>query len=110
MKKILSTILVALAFSLTSGLTAGGNEPKPSPESMVVCAAGNGAGISEQSLPETINSEGCVPFGDNHCAACLISLEQQGCKIVDVIVMPFRNEEYGVNFPGTSYLLSCVKP
>jgi hypothetical protein len=110
MKKILSTILVALAFSLNSGLTAGGNEPKPSPESMVICGSGNGTGISGISVPETINVERCELFEDGNCAACLISIEQQGCKIVDVILTHFWREEYGVTVPGTSYLLSCVKP
>jgi len=110
MIKILTTIFITLAFSFTSVLCAGADVPKPSPESMLICGTGLGDLISAHSLPDSINAERCEPNFVNKCAPCLISLEQQGCMIVDVIVMTFRIEEYGVNHPGTSYLLSCVKP
>jgi len=110
MKMIMNIILVVLAFSWISGASADNRAKKQSPESFVMCGSGNGGGISERSLPETINGESCVPYGDSYCAACIISLENQGCKIVDVVVTHFRNEGNGVIVPGTSYLLSCVKP
>ena len=67
-------------------------------------------GVSERSLPDTINGEKCLPFSGNACASCIISLENQGCTIVDVIVTHFRKEGEATTVPGTSYLLSCIKP
>jgi hypothetical protein len=110
MKIIMNVILIVIAFSFISGVSADKGSRKQSAESFVMCGSGNGAGISERSLPETINGERCMPFGDSYCAACIVSLENQGCKIVDVVVTHFRNEDNGVIVPGTSYLLSCAKP
>ena len=105
MKKYVIAILVALAFSWVSGVSA----KEESPESMMTCGGGNGGSISVLSIPETINGEGCPPFMEGACASCIISLEDQGCKLVDVIVTHFRPPE-SVTVSGTTYLLSCVKP
>lgn len=109
MKVFINLILIVLAFTWVSGVYADKGVKKQSPESFIMCGSGNGAGISERSLPETINGERCVPYGDSYCAACIISLENQGCKIVDVVVTHFRDEG-SIVVPGTSYLLSCVRP
>ena len=110
MKIIINVIVLLLAFCWISGVSADNRNKKLSPESFIMCGAGNGGGVSERSLPETINGERCLPFSGNACAACIISLENQGCKIIDVVVTHFRNEGDGTVVPGTSYLLSCVKP
>ena len=108
MKKIVIAILVFFAFSWISVVSAGdwhgkrGNWPRTgSPESTVTCAAGNGAIISNRSVPNTINVDECEGFV-GLCAPCIISLEDQGCKIVDVVVThkPPHNSM-------TTYLLSC---
>ena len=76
MKKVVTAMLVLFTLFWVSGVSADRESGKRSPESMLVCGSGNGAGISSRSLPGTINAEFCEPFGDSHCAACLISLEQ----------------------------------
>ena len=108
MKMIMNVILVVIAFSWISGVSAGNGSGKQSPESIVTCS---GAGTTHPSLPETINAEQCVPWGAS-CASCIISLENQGCEVVDVTSTNFiSHETHGtVIHTGTTYLLSCVKP
>ena len=103
MKKIIILILAALAFSWTPVMSA-----EQSPESVVTCGVNLGDFISIASVPETINVEQCTPWEDS-CATCVISLENQGCGVVDVVVTHFREPESAV-VTGTTYLLSCVKP
>ena len=104
MKKIIISFLVVLAFSWASGVAAD-----QSPESFMTCASGNGDGIKALSLPSSINADKCPKFIDGVCADCIISLENQGCKLVDVVVTHLMNPEIGT-VPGTTYLLSCAKP
>jgi len=104
MKKIIILILAALAFSWTPVVSA-----EQSPESFMTCASGNGDGIKAISVPATINIDQCPPFGAVSCADCIISLENQGCKMVDVVVTHLMNPDLGT-VPGTTYLLSCAKP
>ncbi len=105
-QKIMIAILVLFAFSWLVGcedyvVSASDLTSTESPESLVTCAAGNGDIISNGSVPETINVEQCRPFEDV-CAPCIISLEDQGCEIVDVVVTQFP--EFKIM---TTYLLSC---
>lgn len=108
-KMILNILLVALAFAWISGVSADNGSGKQSPESFMTCASGNGDGIKAISVPATINIDQCPPFGDVSCADCIISLENQGCKFMDVIVTHLMHPD-GVTVPGTTYLLSCAKP
>jgi len=109
MKKIIISILAVLAFSWISAVSAGEYPSKGSPESVVTCGVNLGQIISIASVPETINVEQCTPWEDS-CATCVISLENQGCGIVDVVVTHFFREPPGVFATGTTYLLSCVEP
>ena len=110
MKKIVIAILIFFAFSWISVVSAGDRHGKRvnwpgtgSPESTVTCAAGNGDIISNRSVPETINVDQCRGFVDS-CAPCIISLEDQGCKIVDVVV---THAPAPPPSSMTTYLLSC---
>ena len=80
------------------------NKGHRSPESIVTCGAGVGSTVSIVEVAEPISVEQCVSW-EGRCAPCISSLENQGCKIIDVIVSHFENDK-----TMTSYLLSCVKP
>ena len=108
MMKIFIIMFVALAFSLTSVLSAGADALKPSPESVVTCQA-FGGGIYKAivlSVATGINTDQCIQLPDVAlpCSQCISSLEEQGCKTLNV--------DTGVsnNFPIVTYFLSCAKP
>jgi len=109
MMKILTTIFLALAFSLTSVVSAGSDALKPSPESVVTCQIAGGVGYINVgwSVPAAINTEQCFQPPDTGlpCAPCIISLENQGCRTVDVVTGISNNI-----YPIVTYLLSCAKP
>lgn len=109
MKLIINIMLIVLAFTWLSGVSADKGMKKQSAESFVTCASGNGDGIKAVSLPSMMNADQCPPFGDISCADCIISLENQGCNLVNVVVTHLMNPEIGT-VPGTTYLLSCAKP
>ena len=109
MMKIFTTMLVALAFSLTSALCVGSDSTKPSPESIVTCQTVGPAyyGVVATSVPTAINTEQCSESPEGFaasCAHCIRALEDQGCNIVDVAAGK-SNE-----IPNVTYFLSCVKP
>ena len=111
MKKLVIAILVVVAFCWISVVSAENRRGEESPESIVTCVNNAGHGphrLLNRSFPETINGEQCrTPVPDvtpDPCAPCIISLEDQGCKIVDVVVTHVADE--GINVPVT-YLLSC---
>ena len=109
MKVIINVILAVLAFTWISGVSAGNGSNNQSPESMMTCGGGVGGSISVVSVPDFINKEGCPAYQEGACASCIISLENQGCKVIDVVVTHFRFPE-SVASTGTTYLLSCAKP
>ena len=109
MKIVINMIAIVLAFSWISVLSANNNSNKQSVESFMTCASGNGDGIKAVSLPSTINADQCPPFGDVSCADCIISLEKQGCNLINVVVDHLMNPEIGA-LPATTYLLSCTRP
>ena len=105
MKKIIISILAVLAFSWTPVVSAD-----QSPESVVKCLDGGGRFlVVAKSISEAINAEQCNPHSDSQtlywCSACISSLENQGCKLVDVDVASLEQ-----NTTVLTYLLSCVKP
>ena len=109
MKKLVIAILVVVVFSWISVVSAENRRGEESPESIVTCL--NGAGthlLLNRSFPETINGEQCRTWEPDiepdPCAPCIISLEDQGCKIVDIIVTQIAED--GIHIPAT-YLLSC---
>jgi len=110
MNKITILTLVACIPLAASDLSANNKlHKKNSPESIVSCAAGNGDFLSLVSVPESLDIGSCKAFLDT-CAPCIISLENQGCKVVDVKLSHIPRPSGGVPITATSYLLSCVKP
>jgi hypothetical protein len=112
MKKIVFVMLVVLAFTWISIVSAGNwpnkraNWPvKESPESIVTCLSGAELLVLSRSVHGTINLEQCKVWPADpidECSPCITSLEGQGCKIVDV----------GMTSPpdvavAVTYLLSC---
>lgn len=87
MKKLIQLLLVSCVLIWSTGVFAGmpGNSPVESPESRVACSAGNGDIILFADISVSLNMEKCTPFEDT-CAPCISSLENQGCKFIDVIV------------------------
>ena len=108
MKMIVSVMLIVLGFSWISGVSAD-KQGKQSPESFMTCASGNGDGINAISVPATINLDMCMKWEDSNCADCIISLENQGCKLIEVVVTHLMNPTLGT-VAGKTYLLSCVDP
>lgn len=103
MKKIIILILAALAFSWTPVVSA-----EQSPESVVTCASAGDHRVVCKSISEAINDEQCKTHhtgGPDLCSPCISSLENQGCKMVDVVV-----ENVAVGETLLTYLLSCVTP
>jgi len=117
MKRIAITILVAFTFLWISDVSGGnwqGNnffkKFARSPESTLTCWNG---GVQTYSTPEFIDVSQC-PHTINSCATCIISLEDQGCRIIDAVV---RNPTTSMDSEGKiiyygdiTYLLSCIKP
>ena len=109
MKKIVIAILVVVAFSWVSVVSAENRRVDESPESIVWCLSALGTHLVQtRSLPETINAEKCrVGEPDRYpdpCAPCIISLEEQECKIIDVNVAHVT--ESGLD-TSVTYVLSC---
>ena len=114
MKNIVIAILVFFAFFWISVVSAGdghgkrGNWPvKESPESIVTCADAGTHLVLSRSVPGTINLEQCKVWepdvSPDPCAPCITSLEEQGCKIVDVGVSGLSGQAN----VAVTYLLSC---
>ena len=103
MRKIFTVIFLALGLSFITGVSAD-----QSPESIVTCSTGNAYDVGALSIAGAVNTESCT-LHENTCATCITSLEDQGCKVIDVVVEPTRFEGYG-DFITVTYLLSCVRP
>ena len=109
MKLFLNLLMVGFAFTWISGVSADNQSKKDSPESVVTCQTFGplNYGVIALSLPAAINTEQCSQTPDDlaaSCAPCISSLENQGCRIVDVVTGK-SNE-----IPNVTYLLSCIKP
>lgn len=109
MKLIVNIIMIFFAFTWISSVYADKGFLNPSPESIVTCQAGGPQiyMVVSMSLPAAINAEQCIETPDNIpglCAPCIVSLEDQGCRNIDVVT-GISNE-----FPIVTYLLSCAKP
>jgi len=110
MKKLIQLSLVSCVLILITVVFAGAEQ---SPESIVTCASGNGDDILTADVAASLNMEHCTPFKDT-CAPCVTSLENQGCKFIDVVVthlvVPFAASPeviLGRAISSASYLLSC---
>ena len=110
MNKIAVLTLIACLPLAVSDLSANNkSHKKNSPESIVTCAAGNGDTLSIISVPDTFDMGHCKAFLDT-CAPCIISLENQGCQVIDVKLSHIPRSNDGVPITATTYLLSCVDP
>jgi len=104
MKSIMIALLIIFSFSLISVVSAGNKPSKESPESFVDCVNFD---IASRSTPEFVNLDQCPYFqSQSSCASCIISLEKQGCKVVDYIVSHPVNPDGDVSTKIT-YMLSC---
>ena len=110
MKKLVQLLLFSCVLIWSTCVFAGfpGNRPVQSPESRVACSAGNGDIIAFADISVSLNMELCSPWVDK-CAPCISSLENQGCKFIDVISRINVVGELGSYFAGSNsiYLLSC---
>ena len=86
MNQITNMIVLVLSVIWISSAYAGKGFMKVSPESIMTCGGGNGNSISVLSVPTTINTDECPTWVDSVSASCIVSLENQGCKVVDVVV------------------------
>ena len=112
MKKIVCAILTVLACSWIPGVSADKGSGKQSPESIVSCVGEFTFVVLYRSIPEPINGEQCRTYDiiqpPDPCAPCITSLENQGCKVIDVVVTNIKADD---NFDvGATYMMSCVKP
>ena len=109
MKKLIQLLLISCVLILSTVVFAGARQ---SPESIVTCGAGNGEVILSADVAASLIMDQCEPFKDT-CAPCVTSLENQGCKFIDVVVThlvePFYLEgvTLGRTKSNASYLLSC---
>lgn len=102
MKKIISTIFSVLAFFTISGAYAD-----QGPESIVTCGLPAYVVLSH-SLAGAVNAELCTE--EHTCATCIPSLEDQGCKVIDVVVNPIRGRNQAGEELSVTYFLSCSPP
>jgi hypothetical protein len=105
MKIIVSSMLLVLAIFTTQGGYAD-----QSPESIVTCA-NHPFFVFSHTVPGAVNTELCT--WEHSCATCIPSLEDQGCKVVNVVVKPWRVSDNPTDYcsiPMVSYFLSCNRP
>ena len=102
MKKLVSAIFSVLAFFTISGAYAD-----QSPESIVTCV-GNQYFVLSHTLSGAVNTELCT--GEHTCATCIPSLEDQGCKVIDVVPKPLRFRDAEGEGTAVTYFLSCGPP
>ena len=103
MKKLVSAIFSVLAFFTISCAYAD-----QSPESIVSCNH-NGYYLSAQTISAAVNDELCT-WAEDKCATCISSLEDQGCKVIDVDFQTNRFVEELDKLDDllvATYLLSC---
>ena len=102
MRKIFTFIFLVLGLSFITGVSAD-----QSPESIVTCA-GPEYYVEAQSISGAVSTESCTVY-ENKCATCISSLEDQRCKIIDVVMETVGIDGFG-DLLTVTYLLSCVKP
>ena len=118
MKNLYLAFAAIAAFSFASGVYADKGKANQSPDSILMCTDLTQHGVFSvlsTSIPSEINADQCrtldIVEQPDLCAACISSLEAQGCKIIDVDVVQVEDAEFV--FPGhakVTYLISCSKP
>ena len=84
MKRILVALPAVFALSIAFAGPSSVDLPfDPSPETTVTCWRG---AISTFSAPgEIMGQSQCQPWSASTCADCIVSLEQNGCKVIRAI-------------------------
>jgi len=102
MKKTISVIFFVFSFFAISVAYAD-----QSPESMVTCG-GAVYSVLSHSLAGVANTELCTE--EHTCATCIPSLEDQGCKVINVVPKPVRYRNEAGELNTVTYFLSCSRP
>ncbi len=109
----LATLFLAVAVYVLMGIGEAAaddksNKKQQKPDSIVRCESfAPGYFSANSTAPTSVNLDQCV---NGQCSPCIRSLENQGCKIVDVItnVIPEGNLRFGGH--SVTFLLSCERP
>jgi hypothetical protein len=123
MRKLATLFLPVAVYALMGlGTAAADNDSKKSqekPDTIITCEGWAGAYVViNGTAPGSVNAETrshCVSLS-SECSPCIRALENQGCKVVDVVVSNGARPETGgpvaVNpeDPRATFLLSCEKP
>ena len=106
MKKLIQLLLVSFVLIWSTGVFADapGNSSTQSPESLVSCLSVETHAILSHSISGVVNTDQCILR--ESCSPCITSLEEQGCKVVDVVVTNLVVAEDNSRAMAT-YLLSC---
>ncbi len=119
----------ALCLVLLGTVAAGrGRRSEPKPDSLVGCigapAGGGGVGryvVQNLTIPTSFDAIGCFdpeapefPIGaGSTCSACIQSLENQGCKVLDVNLSLADSGLFAqgvvVTLPHAVFVLSCER-
>ena len=127
MRKLATLFLVVAAYALMC-LGVATADPDDSgkrqqkPDTIVTCEGSSSLGayvVIAGTAPGSVNEETrshCVSFS-SECSPCIRALENQGCKIVDDVVVtngasarPTGGTSIGSEDPRATFLLSCEKP
>ena len=112
--RTLATLFLAVAVCALMGVggAAADDDSKKKrqqkPDSIVHCLGdifGPDYLVVNSTVPASVNLDQCVRGVSGACSPCIRSLEEQHCKVVDVIVV----EPVEHSLPVT-FLLSCAKP
>ena len=122
MRKLTTLFLAAGVYALVGSGSAAAHDSKKrqeKPDTIVTCAGSEGAYVViNGTAPSSVNAETrshCVSLS-SECSPCVRALENQGCKVVDVIVTngaaapPQGPVAVNPEEPRATFLLSCEKP
>ncbi len=111
--RILMAIVMSFALMGTVAAAHADGKRQQKPDSIVTCHGNFSGGyeVLNVTVPIPVKRDGCMGVP---CAQCIRSLEDQGCKVVDVIVTNWApaGEVFPVERlnPRATFLLSCAKP
>jgi len=114
-------MIVAICFVLIGTVAAGrGRMSQPKPDSLVSCSGpvpteGGPLGefiVTARTLAASIESGECAAFDDRSCSTCISSLEDQGCDVirVDLLPRPFELFGFPTGYTESVFVLSCARP
>ncbi len=117
---------IVMSFALMGIVVAAHADGKrqQKPDSIVLCRTALNPSqvyfVAARTAPASVNLDQCSQPSD--CSPCVRSLENQGCKIVDVVTdfpdhLPLAGASYlgrrrtaGFGTQTATFLLSCEKP